>query len=82
MQPERPSIWLHDSIQNASGKAGAVHPFTSRSDDAHNSSVVSIDAPVIHGLLPWRPIDSEFQSICNCNARLDDWNIMIFHSLP
>lgn len=24
MQPERPSIWLHDSIENASGKPGAL----------------------------------------------------------
>jgi hypothetical protein len=25
MQPERPSIWWHDSIENASGKPGALH---------------------------------------------------------
>jgi hypothetical protein len=28
-----------------------MRPFTSRSEEAHSSSVVSIDAPVIHGLL-------------------------------
>lgn len=28
-----------------------MRAFTSRSDDAQSSSVVSIDAPVIHGLL-------------------------------
>jgi len=28
-----------------------IRLFTSRSEDAHNSSVASIDAPVIHGLL-------------------------------
>jgi hypothetical protein len=30
--------------------SGRIRLFTSRSDDAHNSSVVSIDAPVIHDL--------------------------------
>jgi hypothetical protein len=25
MLPKRPSIWLRDSIETASGKAGAVH---------------------------------------------------------
>jgi hypothetical protein len=29
MQPKRPSIWLHESIENASGKAGAVQALTS-----------------------------------------------------
>ena len=28
-----------------------IRPFKSRSDEAHSSSVVSIDAPVIHSLL-------------------------------
>jgi hypothetical protein len=27
---------------------GHIRRFTSRSDDAHNSSAVSIDAPVVH----------------------------------
>jgi hypothetical protein len=27
---------------------GRIRRFTSRSDDAHNSSTVSIDAPVVH----------------------------------
>ncbi|MEG3168199.1 hypothetical protein U1737_08350, partial [Sphingomonas sp. LB3N6] len=38
------------------------------SDVAQSSSVVSIDTPVIHGLLPWRPIDSDFNQMRNCNA--------------
>ena len=46
-----------------------IRAFTSRSDDAQSSSVVSIDAPAIHGLPPWRPIDSEFQVKRNCNAK-------------
>ena len=29
---------------------GRIRFFTSRSDDAHNSRVVSIDAPIIHDL--------------------------------
>ena len=45
-----------------------IRAFTSRSDDAQSSSVVSIDAPAIHGRPPWRPIDSEFQLKRNCNA--------------
>ncbi|MEG3174456.1 hypothetical protein U1708_19795, partial [Sphingomonas sp. ZB1N12] len=38
------------------------------SEVAQSSSVVSIDAPVIHSLLPWRPIDSDFDQMRNCNA--------------
>jgi hypothetical protein len=29
---------------------GRIRPFTSRSDDTQNSSVASIDAPIIHDL--------------------------------
>lgn len=39
-----------------------IRAFTSRSNDAQSSSVVWIDAPVIHGFLRWRPIDSDAQA--------------------
>jgi hypothetical protein len=34
--------------------------FTALGHDAQSSSVVSIDAPVIHGLSPWRPLIQRF----------------------
>src|SRR6516165_9645250 len=52
--------------------SGRIRTFTSRSDDAHNSKVVSTDAPAIHDLpQSWSTMNSEVQIKCNCNARLD-----------
>ena len=39
-----------DAATRSCVNSSRIRPFTSRSDDAHSSSVVSIDAPVIHGL--------------------------------
>src|SRR6516165_9504839 len=50
--------------------SGRIRTFTSRSDDAHNSKVVSTDAPAIHDLpQSWSTMNSEVQIKCNCNAR-------------
>src|SRR6516165_763978 len=49
--------------------SGRIRTFTSRSDDAHNSKVVSTDAPAIHDLpQSWSTMNSEVQIKCNCNA--------------
>src|SRR6516165_6805600 len=51
--------------------SGRIRTFTSRSDDAHNSKVVSTDAPAIHDLpQSWSTMNSEVQIKCNCNARM------------
>ena len=43
----------------------AICAFTSRRVDVQSSNVVSIDGPVTHGVLPWRPIDSKFHRLYN-----------------
>ena len=45
MQPERPSIWLHDSIQNASGKAGVFHKH-----GVHHTMIASWKRQAIDGM--------------------------------
>src|SRR6202030_1631290 len=49
--PSRPSTNrpAFNAVRSCSNN-GRIRFFTSRSDDAHNASVVSIDAPVIHDL--------------------------------
>jgi len=46
-----------------------IRPFTSRSEDAQSSSVVSIDAPVIHDLRIMETHGFRSRKKRNCNAR-------------
>ena len=55
----RPAFKAARSCANS----GRIRFFTSRSDDAHNSSVVSIDAPVIHDLRIMVTHDSEIKQM-------------------
>ena len=48
---------------------GRSRAFTSRSDDAHSSSVCSMDAPTTTTSESWWPRESERQSKRNCNAK-------------
>ena len=76
--PPRASIRFYDARRQAArlrtgprsklrscANNGRIRFFTSRSDDAHNSRVVSIDAPIIHDLRNHGDLsDSEIKQMC------------------
>src|SRR4029077_14785225 len=73
--PSRPSTNrpAFNAVRSCSNN-GRIRFFTSRSDDAHNASVVSIDAPVIHDLRimvthGFRNQQNAPAKNYNCNAR-------------
>ena len=64
--PSRPS---RNGPADAATRSCVSNPtlcaFPSRRVDVQSSCVVSIDARVMHGVLPWRPIDSKFHRLYN-----------------
>jgi hypothetical protein len=70
--PQRPEIWatpsspskklFADAATRSWRNTGRIRVFTSRSDDAHSSSVATTS-------MPWRSTASEHDQKRNCNAR-------------